>query len=240
MVLRRLGDARDSGQVIGSLLPQAVALLSRPWYPGSRVVVKPTHAALNIAADLLDASPGSHGVVLTSSLSDFLVSNLKKTPDSQAKIPHLAERAMKVSGLYRRLPEEAFQPPDVLCAAVLQWAAQREQVADIAAIDHGERVRVLDMQMLLNDLTAAAAAASEWLALDLPTAVLEQRCRSEGNRNAKATDAPYSPARRAEESLFVANAFSDALRAAQRWAEAHVLPFMRPQAVDATSKQWAL
>lgn len=232
MVLRRLGDARDSGQVIDFLLPQAVALLSRPWYAGSRVVVKPTHAALNIAANLLEASPGSRGLVLTSSLGDFLVSNLKKTPDSQAKIPHLAERAMKASGLHQRLPQEAFQPPDILCAAVLQWAAQREVVADIIAMDQGNRVRVLDMQSLLDDLPAAAAAASEWLALDLPPATLEQRCRIEGNRNAKATEAPYSATRRAEESRFVASAYSDALRAARNWADAHILPFMRPQATQ--------
>ncbi|HEY4555061.1 MAG TPA: hypothetical protein VIG68_01300, partial [Lysobacter sp.] len=117
LVLRRLADAREAGQDTDALLPQTVALLARPWQPRGAVVIKPTHAALNIAGDCLDATPGSRAVVLSSGLEDFLVSNIKKTPETQAKIPALAERALKAGTLAARLGPGAFAPPDLLCAA---------------------------------------------------------------------------------------------------------------------------
>ena len=55
------------------------ALLSRPWFARRwRASSRPTHAALNIAPDLLAATPDSRASLLTSSLDDFLISNLKK------------------------------------------------------------------------------------------------------------------------------------------------------------------
>lgn len=239
LALRRLGDARDAGQQLGPLVRQTAALLSRPWHAGGRVVVKPTHAALNVAADLLEATPASRAVVLTSALDDFLVSNLKKTPESQAKIPQLAERAMKASGLHSRLPPGAFEPPDLLCAAVLQWAAQRELVADIAEGAGPSRIRVIDMDSLLGDLVATARGVAEWLSLDTPAAILESRCRNEAGRNAKATESSYSASQRAQESRFVAQMFAADLSRARTWATSNVLPFMRPQALDAAN-HWAL
>jgi len=239
MVLRRLGDARHAGQKLGPLVSQAAALLSRRWHAGGHVVVKPTHAALNVAADLLEATPGSRAVVLTSTLDDFLVSNLKKTPESQAKIPQLAERAMKASGFHARLPQGAFEPPDLLCAAVLQWAAQRELVADIVEGAGASRMRVIDMDGLLGDLLATARGVAEWLALDIPEAILASRCRDEAGRNAKAVESSYSASKRAEESRSIEQLFADDLSRARAWATGNVLPFMRPEALDAAN-HWAL
>ena len=126
LVLRRLSDARHAGRPLDDLIDPSVALLARPWHPGGAVVIKPTHVALNVAVDLLAATPDGRAVFLTSSLEEFLISNLKKPPESQAKIPLLVERALRATGLSARLPPAALQPPDLACAAGLQWAAQQE------------------------------------------------------------------------------------------------------------------
>lgn len=238
LLLRRLGDAQHAGQSTGILVKQATALLSRPWHPGGAVIVKPTHAALNIAAALLDASIGSRAVVLTSTLDDFLVSNLKKNPESQAKIPHLVERAMQASGFHARLPRIAFEPPDVLCAAALQWAAQRELVANIAEVAGPSRILVLGLERLLADLIGTVRDLADWFALDIPRTVLESRCQSEAARNAKATENTYSASQRAEESRIIEQMFANELSRARIWTAANVLPFMRPEAVEA-GNQWA-
>src|SRR5688572_9854321 len=103
LVLRRLGDARHAGWDTGDLPSTTARLLARPWNDGGGVLIKATHAALNIAGDLLDASPDSRAVLLTSSLDDFLVSNLKKPADTLAKVPELAERALRAGTLHARL-----------------------------------------------------------------------------------------------------------------------------------------
>lgn len=239
MVLRRLGDARHAGGAIDQVLPVTVALLSRVWAPNGRVVVKPTHAALNIATDLLEASPGSRAVILTSSLSDFLVSNLKKTPESQAKIPQLVERAMHASGFHSRLPGSAFEPPDMLCAAALQWGAQRELVMDVLYRAGTARARAVGMEQLLDDLPGVVLAVSTWLGLGVPVADVEARCLAEGSRHAKAIDKPYSSAQRHEEARFLGRSFADALANAHEWANANVIPYMRPEA-RSLRPEWAL
>ncbi len=231
LVLRRLSDARHAGTDLEGLLAPCVRLLARPWTERGAVVIKPTHPALNLAVELMAQTPASKAVVLTCTLPEFLISNLKKPPESQAKIPTLVERALAATRFAARLPPAALQPPDLICAAGLQWAAQRELVLDVAQAIGPARLRVIDMQALLADLVAAVDDAARWLGLPVPAAALADHARLEGARNAKATTVPYGPERRAHEAGIVVQHFRDALSAAQRWLDAHVLPAMRPAAL---------
>src|SRR5215467_7003298 len=68
LVLRRLSDARNGGWSLDGLVAPSLALLARPWRPGGAVVIKPTHVALNVAVELLAATPDSRAVIATSAL----------------------------------------------------------------------------------------------------------------------------------------------------------------------------
>ena len=230
LVLRRLSDARNGGWSLDGLVAPSLALLARPWHPDAAVVIKPTHVALNIAIDLLAAAPDSRAVIVTSTLADFLVSNLKKPPDSQAKIPLLVERALRATQFRDRLSPAAQRPPDLICAAGLQWAAQQEEVRDVVDAVGPARVRVLDMDAMLGDLTAVVAQCSAWLELPLPAEGLAAHVGEVGTRNAKALDAPMDPQRRAYEAGIVVQQHRDALVRAGEWLQAHVIPAMRPPA----------
>ena len=227
LVLRRLSDARHSGWSIEGLVAPSLALLARPWRAGGAVVIKPTHVALNIAAELMAAVPESRAVVVTSSLADFLVSNLKKPPDSQAKIPVLVERALRATGFGERLSAAGRQPPDLVCAAGLQWAAQQEEVRTLLTVAGTARVRVLDMHPMLGDLVGAVASCAAWLGLTLPADALAAHVREVGQRNAKAIDVPMDPERRAYEAGIVVQRHREVLTRASEWLQAHVLPAMQ-------------
>jgi len=230
LVLRRMGDARHAGVAFESLIAPTLRLLARPWHPGGDVVVKPTHAALNVASALLAGAPDSKAVFLTSSLDDFLVSNLKKTPETQAKIPDLAERALSAGSFHQRLPAAALAPPDLLCAAGLQWAAQRELMQDIVeAAGHG-RVRAVDMRWLLRDLEQVAWQCMQWLGLPAPRAAFEDGCRQVAMRNAKAIETPYGPGQRMQDMALVTGLYAPQLAQAGEWLGRHVIPSMRPAA----------
>jgi hypothetical protein len=227
LVLRRLGDARYEGQEAGPLVSTTVRLLARPWDDGASVVIKPTHAALNIAADLLRETPAARAVVLTSTLEDFLVSNLKKTRETQSKIPQLADRALRAVASRLRFPEEAYSPPDLLCVAALQWAAQQELIRDIQEGAGPQRVWILEQGELLADIPRMAEQVVQWLGLRVPQADFAAHASAISQHNAKAPEIEYGAEKRQAESRMITNMFSQELGRALQWAERNLLPYMR-------------
>ena len=229
LVLRRLGDARHAGWPIDSFVRPTVALLSRPWSDDGGVIVKPTHAALNVGRDLLAAAPSSRAVILTSALDDFLVSNIKKTVETQRKIPELAERALTAGAFAQRLGAAALAPPDLLAAAALQWAAQRELCVDIVDSAGAARVRTLDASQLLDDAVAVSVAVATWLG-DSSADAIAERAAEVVRRNAKAPAVAYGPSERERDARTLRDRNGPALNAALAWFERHVAPQMRDAA----------
>jgi hypothetical protein len=227
LLLRRLADARRAGFDAGRLNGLALALLARPWNPGGRVLIKPTHAALNVAADLIALAPAARGVVLYGPLEEFLISNIKKPPDTQAKVAELAERALLAGGLHQRLPRVALEPPDFLCGVALQWCAQLELAAQLLAGPGGERLRALRDVDLLADLGGVASRVAAWLRLDLPGTELALRVAAVSQRHAKQPDAAYDSQRREAEAGRLRQMFGADIASALRWAERNLFPAMR-------------
>ncbi len=230
LVLRRLSDAHESGLDIRPWVAPLVALLARPWHPGGSVVVKPTHAALNIAEAAMACAPGSRGLVLTSSLEDFLVSTLKKSPDTMARIPQLAARALQAGRLASRLTETALRPPTILAAAAVQWCAQRDLISQLKAAV-GERLRVLDWSHIRGDLPAVLEDANRFLELGLPTDKLRAHVLTCSGVHAKSPTRPYGVLAAEEEQRALRKAYPQELDGALRWAEAHLLPAMEYDAL---------
>lgn len=234
LVLRRLSDARYSHWPIDGLVLPTLRLLSRPWDAGGSVVIKPTHAALNIGIELLAETPDSRGVILTSSLDDFLVSNLKKTAETLGKVPVLTERALQMGSFHSRLSKAAFSPPDLLAAAALQWAAQRELCADMLAASGPQRLRTLDASELLQDIVGVAWECAQWLRLPVPADIFATHAAMVSTRNAKAVGAEYDAHRRLAEAHVIKAKHGAQLAAARGWFEQMVKPAMRAEALVLT------
>lgn len=230
LVLRRLSDARDRGMVVTPWMAPTTRLLFRPWHEAGTVVVKPTHAALNIAGELLAATPGSRAVALLSSLDDFLVSNIKKTPETHAKVPALVERAIAAGSLRHRLAGRAIEPPSLLAAVALQWVAQRELLVDIDAHAPG-RLLFMDASRILADLADAARECLGWWGLPVDIDALRARAMRVAGVNAKQTSATYSARQREGEAAQLARMFARELDEARAWFECEILPAIRPQAL---------
>ena len=233
LALRRLADARHSGVPSQSgMLALSIALLARPWAPEARVLLKPTHVALNIAIDAMDATPSARAVVMTSSLPDFLVSHLKKTPETLAKVPDLAGRALSAGRLHRRLPPEALNPPDILSAVALQWAAQRDLIHQLRQ-HMFDRVRIIDWEHAQVDLVQTTVSVARWLDLNIPESVLLANINLFSGRHAKAPARDYGPRRRREEARILLAQHRGEIGRAIAWAESYVLPALGDDMSDA-------
>lgn len=240
LVLRRLADARHEGARSLHWGQTCVDLLSRPWLPGGRVVIKPTHAALNIAHDLMQATPRSRAVVLTSSLQDFLVSNAKKVPETQARIPLLVEMALSAGRFHQRLPSEALTPPTLIAAAGLQWAAQRELILELAQHVGRSRLAVLGADDLLGGLREGVARCRAWWGLSIDSAQGDQRIQEISRRHAKLESREYGPETRAYEATLIRQMHGPLLDEAMEWMQAYVLPAMRAEAIALDQGSWSL
>ena len=232
LALRRLSDAREAGLDIGPAMAAVVALLGRPWHPDGSVLVKPTHAALNVAADIMAASPRAQGIVLTSSLEDFVISHLKKTPQTLEQVPVLASRALRAGDLRLRLPREALEPPDVLAASALQWAAQRDLVVNLVRASGEDRIRIVDFEELQRRPAEVAVAAHRWLGLGLPEAALRQHADDLALRHAKVPSRAYGAAERNAENRMLADHYRQDIARTLAWAGRLLLPFLGTQAAD--------
>lgn len=240
LVLRRLADARHEGMRALPWLQECVDLLGRPWQAHGRVVVKPTHAALNIALDLMRASPRSRALVLTSPLQDFLASNVKKAPETQARIPLLVEMALSAGQFHRRLPREALKPPSLIAAAGLQWAAQRELILELAESVGRERLAVLGADDLLADLRDAAARCDAWWGLQPDSVLRDRRIAEVSGRHAKLESREYGPETRAYEVALIQRMHGSLLDEALTWTQRNVLPAMRQEAITLERGSWSL
>lgn len=231
LLLRRWSDACRAGLATQAFQRTLVPWLSRPWSPNGKVLIKPTHAALNIASELMAAYPAARGILLLSSLQDFLLSHLKKTQETLQKIPLLADRALRASAFVSRLPTDALAPPDPLCGAALQWAAQREVIADWLLRDRS-RIRVLHWEQVREDLLTAAIRAAAWLQLDLPEHALRKHVLECAGFHAKAPTRAYGVDVQQREATWLLGEYREEIAAAMRWAEKQLLPFMRDGALQ--------
>lgn len=235
LLLRRLADARNGQRALGGWVEAGVNMLARPWAPSGRVLIKPTHAALNIAGDLMRASRGSRALVLTSSLDDFLISNVKKTEETQSRIPLLVERALQAGTWHKRLPPSAFAPPSLIAAAGLQWAAQRELLVELVAQVGPDRIRTLDAAGLLADVPALAQRSAAWLELPVDAGVIAERARLLAGRHAKLETRAFDRETRAAEAAMIETMFRNDLKRDRAWLDAHVLPAMSQDALQLSS-----
>lgn len=238
LILRRLADAKHAGLPIEPWIPPVVRLLARPWSAGGGVVVKPTHAALGLAPALL-ASSDSRAVVVTSSLLDFLVSNIKKTRETQSRIPELCERAF---GALVKRPEfapPAFEPPSLLAAAGLQWTLQRILLQEIVDACPG-RLRIVDVDDVTDRLHDVVEAGMAWWGLPVPPEALSRRIDEVSGMHAKAPGVAYNGERRRAEAALLAAEFATDLARAQRWLERWVLPEVDSRVLDLATGPQAL
>jgi hypothetical protein len=174
--------------------------------------------------------------VLTSSLEDFLTSHLKKAPETLAKIPLLTERALGATRLVERLPVEAFDPPGTLAAIALQWAAQREVVAELLRHIGAERCRLLDWNELQQDLHASVPMCSSALGLGIPDDALSKNIALHAGRHAKAIDRKFDIQMRRSETAALRREFGQQIHAAVEWARQVLLPSIDPTAILAAER----
>jgi hypothetical protein len=208
LALRDLADARRAARARGASDPVGGALgrltldlLGKTFEPHATVVIKPTNLAANFAWDALSLAPHARGVVLSCSYDAWIVSCMKKLPDTRAKMPWLAAQLLLDDPLSAASLDIDATRLDETRAMVLVWFLQRRAWSMRLAAEGGVRLRSLDAEELLADPLTVLERVRYHLDLNHePGRIAAIVAGPVWNTHAKDPKAPYDATRRAAEN----------------------------------------
>jgi hypothetical protein len=226
--LRRLSEVKRGLAVHGQqwepqgpmLLDMMLQLLSKTWTESESVLIKPTHVANNLAAEMLMLRPEAQGIVLYSGLEAFLVSNLKKQDDTKQKMPMLARIFDADTGYTKRFENTSIESLGMLQQAAVIWHAQMLAFQGLLSSPGGTRLKTLDSARLLADPPAALQAAAAWLGNPLTAEELDGIIEGPTwKTHAKDPFSDYDSAKREQENRDIVARHADEIRYVLRWME---------------------
>ncbi|MGH8119324.1 MAG: hypothetical protein ACRESK_01785, partial [Gammaproteobacteria bacterium] len=166
-ILRRLADHKRlqgkmaSGPQWRDMFCNYVSLLCKNFSTGRIPVIKATNVANNLLIDVLRFMPGSPVLYLYSDLESFLVSNLKKSSDTQLKIPALAQEFLGDCDFLQKFPKmRDLSQFTFLQICALIWLVNLYNFRDSIRQHPDARVKTLDLQDLLGDLPRSLGLVS--------------------------------------------------------------------------------
>ena len=226
-ILRRLSDIkRQHGAALQEehwrdIFGMYLDLLAKDYRGGRSIVVKATNVANNLMPDMIRFFPDRPILYLYSSLEEFLVSNLKKTADTQVKMPGLMQDFAADVALLGRFPElrdgKALEFLQV-CAAI--WICNAYQFKVSANQANPERISSLDMDDLLNQPERTVPAVAAYFGQTLSDSGLEQSMSADiWTRHAKEPSATFDAVTKQQQRDRVYNANKKAIDDALRWAQ---------------------
>lgn len=227
LVLRRLSDAELVGSHEFALHQTALNLLFRSVSENLAVLLKPTHVALNIADSMLSCKPQAKALIITSTLEDFLISNIKKSIESKQKVPELVERFMSASDLPSRLPAQAFAPPTFLCGVALQWYAQHSVIHKLINGSNGHNIKLVWETDLLKLPHETLASCLQWFDWSIPPDVIEMQATKVMKQHAKSTSRTYDPNEKEYEDNLLMNKYREDLDLALKWSKQYLSPYSK-------------
>jgi len=192
-------------------------LLSRPFLPDERVLIKPTNLVNNLIPELVAASPGARVVVLCDGLEAFLISVLKRPRESERGMANFLERLLRDTPA-RRFSREVTGVTGLPQRAALAWALQMHALTSWLS-DSPDNVRILTAPRLLASPLAALEAVAGWLDLDLDSRTLQDMVEGPvWRQHAKSPAHGYTPDRREEEQALARRVLAEPLRQGIAWA----------------------
>lgn len=226
-ILRRLADFKRSPR---GPLPRSqwrrlfrgyVALLSKNYRSGRAAVLKATNVANNLLEDVLALLPDSRVVYLYADLEAFLVSNLKKPPETQRKMPELLADFLRDGDGGTRF--RGYAGPaggSLLRVCALIWASNLHALAQAVVRRGDSAVLLLHVDDLLADPRSALAAVSAHFGhAASPGDLAGMTDATVWQRDAKHPDRPYDGDARRREHETLLRVHRDEIRATRAWLE---------------------
>jgi hypothetical protein len=241
-ILRRLADTKRTMPPTEArwreMFQKYNALLSKDYSAGRSTLIKATNVANNLIVDVISFMPASRILYLWSDLRSFLVSNLKKTAETQQKMPGLYNAFSRDSDFSKRFGQFAdVSGTSLLRVCALIWVASLYNLQRILKRHPDAAVTTLEMDALLTEPRIALQKTSEFFGHTPSQEELGLMTHKEiMQRNAKDPRQQYGDAIRREEAQKVDAANRAQIDAVIEWinpviVDLDLVEFMRGHAV---------
>lgn len=166
-ILRRLSDFKRARRHSISdvdwreMFIKNTSLLAKNYRSGKSLIIKATNVANNLIEDVIHFMPSGKILFLYSDLESFLVSNLKKNPETREKMPSLYTGFVEDGDFGQRFT--AYKDPSsfsFLQVCALIWVVSIYNLSQVIGRQRTDRFRTLDMLKLLNDPENTLAGVS--------------------------------------------------------------------------------
>ncbi len=168
-ILRRLSDLKRArghalrGTQWQEMFTCYLNLLAKNYKTGAASLIKVTNVANNLLSDVLRYFPDRKILYLYSDLESFLVSNLKKPPATQKKMPGLAMGFLSDGDFARRFPRFSdVKRLTFLQACALIWLVNLYNFRQSTKGLSRSNVRTLEMNDFLSDMGGSLTGLSHF------------------------------------------------------------------------------
>ena len=190
--------------------------------------------------DLMRHLPAQKMLYLHSDLESFLISNLKKTSDTQKKMPALAKEFLGDGNFAQRFPQMSdLSKLSFMQVCALLWLVNLYNFEQAVDTYGSSQVKTLDAHILLSDMPATLGSLSRFFGHDPSTAEIQQMMDPQVvQTNAKDQSKPYGNEQRQFETRQIKSRYAADLASAEAWispliTELGVLDFLHSHRLSA-------
>ena len=209
-------------------LRTSLRLLSRP-FKAEAVVAKPSCVANPLAPLILQNSPGSRAVLLSSDLRTFLLAVAKRGPQGLAWGRRVFESCRE------NLPIEVGHTPRELARlsglqiSALAWIARRAFFEHTLGRFGPERILQVSSEQLFDNAVGVTQRAASFFGRELDASTLKALADSDVLRTHSKTGRPFDSNARAKEQRILSSNYGPQVDAVLEWAEAESSRKAAPQ-----------
>lgn len=226
-ILRRLAELkrRHAGTIPAEhwkmMVSTYVDLLAKQFKTGDTLIIKATNLANNLLYDVFCYWPERPVLYMHSDIQAFLVSNLKKNNETQAKMPGFLADFLKDSDLHTKIGDLQMPPTlSLLQTCALIWVANTYTLKVAAETYGAHQLRCLDMRTLLAHPEAATRSVSEHFGHEPGEHdVVRMTSKDIMGRNAEDKRQAYDGAIKFREDQQVLKAHRDEIEAVVEWVD---------------------
>lgn len=206
--------------IVRPLLGPALQLLSRPFGPDEKVIVKPSNVINPLIGEIMRQTGGT-ALFLSSSLDDFLRSVARKGLFGRIWARRQSQHLARLPPTAMAFSDNERWAHSDLQVAALVWMQQRAHFAHVLAALPRERAASLQSDVLLENPKISLSALTQLFSLSLSGDQIDGAVAGPAfGRDSKSHDKLHDPHQRKAEHQRLDDLLGDEIRMVLSWARA--------------------